>query len=49
MSLEIGALVLLAAAMHAGWNALIKIQGDRLAVMAVVKWVIVIEIWYRRS
>jgi drug/metabolite transporter (DMT)-like permease len=36
MSLEIGALVLLAAAMHAGWNALIKIQGDRLAVMAVV-------------
>ncbi len=36
MSLEVGALVLLAAAMHAGWNALIKIQGDRLAVMAVV-------------
>ena len=35
MSLEIGALVLLAAAMHAGWNALIKIQGDRLAVMAL--------------
>lgn len=36
MSLEVGALVLLAAGMHAGWNALIKIQGDRLAVMAVV-------------
>ena len=36
MSLEVGALVLLAAAMHAGWNALIKVQGDRLAVMAVV-------------
>ncbi len=36
MSLEVGALVLLAAAMHAGWNALIKIQGDRLAAMAVV-------------
>jgi uncharacterized membrane protein len=36
MSLEVGALVLLAAAMHAGWNALIKIQGDRLAVMAVM-------------
>ena len=36
MSLEVGAWVLLAAAMHAGWNALIKIQGDRLAVMAVV-------------
>ncbi len=35
MSLEVGAWVLLAAAMHAGWNALIKIQGDRLAVMAV--------------
>ncbi len=36
MSLEVGALVLLAAALHAGWNALIKIQGDRLAVMAVM-------------
>lgn len=36
MSLEVGVLVLLAAAMHAGWNTLIKIQGDRLAVMAVV-------------
>jgi drug/metabolite transporter (DMT)-like permease len=36
MSLEVTALVLLAAAMHAGWNALIKVQGDRLAVMAVV-------------
>jgi len=36
MSLEITALVLLAAALHAGWNALIKISGDRIAVMAVV-------------
>lgn len=36
MSLEITALVLLAAALHAGWNALIKISGDRVAVMAVV-------------
>ena len=36
MSLEVTVLVLLAAAMHAGWNTLIKIQGDRLAVMAVV-------------
>lgn len=36
MGIEIAALVLFAAAMHAGWNALIKVQGDRLAVMAVV-------------
>ena len=36
MSLEITAAVLLAAALHAGWNALIKISGDRVAVMAVV-------------
>lgn len=36
MSLEITALVLLAAALHAGWNALIKISGDRVAVMAFV-------------
>lgn len=36
MSIEITALVLLAAALHAGWNALIKISGDRIAVMAVV-------------
>jgi len=36
MSLEITALVLLAAALHAGWNALIKISGDRIAVMALV-------------
>ena len=28
--------VLFAAALHAGWNALIKIRGDRLVVMAVV-------------
>lgn len=36
MSIEITALILLAAALHAGWNALIKISGDRVAVMAVV-------------
>lgn len=36
MSLEISALVLLAAALHAGWNTLIKISGDRIAVMAFV-------------
>lgn len=36
MSLEVGAIVLFAAALHAGWNALIKIRGDRLIVMAVV-------------
>lgn len=28
--------VLLAAGMHAGWNALVKIRGDRLVVMAVI-------------
>lgn len=36
MSLEVAGLVLLAAALHAGWNGLIKLRGDRLAVMAVV-------------
>lgn len=36
MSIEIAAIVLLAAALHAGWNTLIKIGGDRVAVMAVV-------------
>ena len=36
MPLEITAIVLLAAALHAGWNALIKISGDRIAVMAFV-------------
>lgn len=36
MSLQITAIVLLAAALHAGWNALIKISGDRIAVMALV-------------
>jgi drug/metabolite transporter (DMT)-like permease len=36
MSSEVAVLVLLAAALHASWNALIKIQGDRLVVMAVV-------------
>lgn len=36
MSVEIIAVVLLAAALHAGWNTLIKISGDRVAVMAFV-------------
>lgn len=36
MTIEITALVLLAAALHTGWNALIKISGDRVAVMAFV-------------
>ena len=36
MSLEIVTIVLLAAALHAGWNTLIKISGDRVAVMAFV-------------
>ncbi len=36
MNIEIAVLVLLAAALHAGWNTLIKISGDRVAVMAFV-------------
>lgn len=36
MSDEIVALVLFAAALHAAWNTLIKISGDRVAVMALV-------------
>lgn len=36
MSFEIFALVLVAAAFHAMWNALIKIRGDRLIVMVVI-------------
>ena len=36
MSLEISALVLVAAIFHATWNAIIKIRGDRLIVMVVV-------------
>ena len=36
MTLETTMLVLMAAALHAGWNALIKISGDRIAVMAIV-------------
>lgn len=36
MSFELTLLILLAAALHAGWNALIKISGGRIAVMAVV-------------
>jgi len=30
------AIVLLAAVMHAGWNALVKASGDRLAIMGVI-------------
>ena len=36
MGIEITLIVLLAAAFHAGWNTLIKISGDRVAVMAFV-------------
>jgi drug/metabolite transporter (DMT)-like permease len=36
MTYDLTLLILLAAALHAGWNALIKISGDRVAVMAVV-------------
>jgi drug/metabolite transporter (DMT)-like permease len=36
MSIEITLLVLLAAALNAGWNAVIKVSGDRIASMAVV-------------
>lgn len=36
MEIHIILLVLLAAAMHAGWNALIKIKSDRLLVMTAV-------------
>jgi len=36
MSIEITLLVLLAALLNAGWNAVIKISGDRIAVMAIV-------------
>jgi drug/metabolite transporter (DMT)-like permease len=36
MSAEIVALALFAAALHAAWNTLIKISGDRVAVMAMV-------------
>jgi drug/metabolite transporter (DMT)-like permease len=36
MTTEILLLVLLAAALNAGWNAMIKVSGDRVATMAVV-------------
>jgi len=36
VSIEIALFVLLAAALNAGWNALIKVSGDRIAAMAVV-------------
>ncbi len=36
MSLTVLLLVLLAAALHAGWNALIKVNADRLVAMAIL-------------
>lgn len=36
MTYDVAILILLAAALHAGWNAMIKVSGDRVAVMAVV-------------
>jgi len=36
VSIEVTAIVLLAAGLHAGWNTLIKISGDRVASMAFV-------------
>lgn len=36
MTIDVTLIVLLAAGLHAGWNALIKIRGDRTIVMAVV-------------
>ena len=39
MSLDIVALVLLAAVLHAGWNALVKVSGDRFVVVAFMAFV----------
>lgn len=36
MSITVFALVLTAAAMHASWNALVKVNSDRLTLMAVI-------------
>ncbi len=36
MSFEIFMLVLLAAVLHAGWNAIVKMRGDRLVVMGLI-------------
>lgn len=36
MDLSVVALVLLAAVFHASWNALVKVNGDRLTVMALI-------------
>lgn len=36
MTFDVALIVLLAAGLHAGWNTLIKIRGDRMIVMAVV-------------
>lgn len=39
LTLEAAGLVLLAALFHAGWNALVKTSGDRLAVLAMLNGV----------
>lgn len=36
MSMEIALIVILAAALNPGWNALIKVSGDKIASMATV-------------
>lgn len=36
MSLQITMIVLLAAILNASWNALVKVSGDKIAVMAVI-------------
>jgi len=36
MGIEIVAIVLLSSILHAGWNALIKVQGERVIVMAML-------------
>ncbi len=36
MTFDVAFVVLLAAGLHAGWNTLIKIRGDRMIIMAVV-------------
>ncbi len=36
MTIEIFLLVLLAAALHAGWNTIVKMRGDRLVIMAII-------------
>ena len=36
MELTVFGMVIAAALLHAVWNAVVKIQGDRLVVMAIV-------------